>query len=48
MSILTVALTSLLFLTPLDSIEWVRDFDAGLEEALERGAPAFIYLSQDT
>ena len=38
----------LVFAMPLHAFDWVRDFDAGLEEALERGSPVFIFLCQDT
>jgi len=39
----------ILFLSmPLYALDWVMDFDAGLEEALERGSPVFIFLCQDT
>lgn len=46
---LKMMMICLLFLTPnLFALDWVRDFDAGLEEAYERGAPIFIFLCQDT
>jgi hypothetical protein len=38
----------LVLASPASALEWVKDFDAGLDEAYERGAPAFIFLAQAT
>ncbi len=34
--------------TPACGLEWVTDFEKGLDEAHERGAPVFIFLTQLT
>ncbi|TET39042.1 MAG: hypothetical protein E3J72_01450 [Planctomycetota bacterium] len=38
----------ILFPSSADAIEWVTDFDAGLDEAHERGAPLFVFFVQTT
>jgi len=44
------AITILLFFaqTPVFALEWETDLRKGLDEAHERGAPAFIFLTQLT
>ncbi|MHC4663555.1 MAG: thioredoxin family protein [Planctomycetota bacterium] len=39
-----------LFVNPPEAlaIEWVTNFDRGLDEAAERGAPVFIFFAQET
>ena len=48
LSVLVFLLGFLCFHSPLHALDWIMDFDAGLDEALERGSPVFIFLCQDT
>ncbi|MHC4663557.1 MAG: hypothetical protein ACYS8W_18005 [Planctomycetota bacterium] len=48
LSVASLLCVLLVLPSPARGIEWVKDFDAGLDEAYERGAPAFIFLAQAT
>ncbi|MEW6746418.1 MAG: thioredoxin family protein [Planctomycetota bacterium] len=48
MTTLTALIACLLMPMPVGALEWVRDFDTGLEEAYERGVPVFVFLCQAT